>query len=112
MAWLVRDGEVLAPVTVACSTRDRARGLLGRDSFEGAMLIRPARSVHSLGMRFPLDVAFCDSDLVVLRAVHLPRHRLTRPVWKAVCVLEAAAGSFGSWGLGVGDRLELAESAP
>ncbi len=110
MAWLLRDGEVLASVTVASSTRDRLRGLLGRDSFEGALLIRPARSVHSLGMRFPIDVAFCDRDLVVLRTLHLGRHRLSRPVWRAACVLEAPAGSFGSWRLGMGDRLEVSGS--
>ena len=50
------------------------RGLLGRDGIDGAMLLRPARSVHSVGMRFPIDVAFCDQDLVVVRT-HLPAAR-------------------------------------
>jgi uncharacterized membrane protein (UPF0127 family) len=107
MPWLLRDGEVLASLELADTRPARRRGLLGRDGIEGAMLLRPARSVHSLGMRFPLDVAWCDDDLVVLRVARLPRHRLTRPVARAHSVLEAEAGSFVRWNLTVGDQLEL-----
>ena len=44
MAWLVRDAEVLATLEIAESSRARARGLLGRDDFDGALLLRPAKS--------------------------------------------------------------------
>lgn len=71
------------------------------------MLLRPARSVHSIGMRFPLDVAWCDRDLTVLRVASLPRNRVTRPVVRSVAILEAEAGSFARWSLAVGDQLEL-----
>src|SRR5207253_1449246 len=64
--WLIRDGEVLATLEVAASPAARLRGLLGRDGFGGAILIRHARSVHTIGMRFPIDVAFCDRDLRVV----------------------------------------------
>ena len=107
MAWLLRDGEVLASLEVADSRRARSRGLLGRSGVEGALLLRPCRSVHSLGMRFSIDVAFCDDDLQVLRVVTLPRHRLTRPVWRSRVVIEAEAGAFARWGLRPGDVLEV-----
>ena len=107
MAWLLRDGEVLASLEVADSRRARSRGLLGRSGVEGALLLRPCRSVHSLGMRFSIDVAFCDADLQVLRVVTLPRHRLTRPVWRSRVVIEAEAGAFARWGLRPGDVLEV-----
>jgi uncharacterized membrane protein (UPF0127 family) len=81
------------------------RGLLGRDGLEGALLLRPANSVHSIGMRFDLDVAFLDQDGVVLRTVRLRRHRATRIVPRARSVLEAEAGAFEAWGLRAGDRL-------
>ena len=106
MAWLLRDGEVLASLEVATDRRARRKGLLGRDDVEGALLLTPARSVHSLGMRFPIDVAWLDGDLVVLRTARLGRHRMTRPVLKAHSVLEAQAGAFGSWDLTVGQQLE------
>ena len=107
MAWLLRDGEVLASLEVASSVGARVKGLLGRDGLEGALLLRPAFSVHTLGMRFPLDVAFCDRDLVVLSMVRMGRWRLGRPRRRARAVLEAEAGAFERWGLAVGDQLEV-----
>jgi uncharacterized membrane protein (UPF0127 family) len=112
VAWLLRDGDVLASLEVAASRAARRRGLLGRDGIEGALLLRPARAVHSLGMRFPLDVAWCDQDLVVLRTARLPRHRVGLPVLRAHAVLEAEAGAFARWGLVAGDRLELRDRHP
>lgn len=112
MAWLLRDDEVLASLELADSRAARRRGLLGRDGLEGAIALRPCRSVHTLGMRFPLDVAWCDRELHVLRIARLPGGRLSRPVWRAAVVLEAEAGSFARWGLGVGDQLEIRAEEP
>jgi uncharacterized membrane protein (UPF0127 family) len=109
VAWLVRDGEVLASLEIATSHRARARGLLGRDGFEGALLLRRARSVHTIGMRFPIDVAFCDADMVVLRTVTMPRYRLGRPTMKSRAVIEAEAGAFRRWRLVPGDQLDIKE---
>ncbi len=109
MPWLLRDEEVLAALEVAESRHDRMRGLLGRDGIEGALLLRPGRSVHSMGMRFPIDVAFCDDDLVVLRTVLLRPNRVTRPSLRGRCVIEAEAGAFERWRLRPGDRLEVRE---
>jgi uncharacterized protein len=107
VAWLLRDGEVLASLEVAESRRDRRRGLLGRDGIEGAILLRPARSVHTMGMRFPIDVAFCDADLRVVRVVRMRRHRMSRLVWRSRAVIEAEAGAFDRWKLLPGDELEV-----
>jgi uncharacterized membrane protein (UPF0127 family) len=107
VAWLLRDGEVLASLDVADGWRARTRGLLGRDGCDGAILLRPARSVHTVGMRFPIDVAFCDGDLRVIRIVTMPRHRISRLVWRARAVVEAEAGAFARWQLQPGDQLEV-----
>ncbi len=107
MPWLVRDGEVLASVEVADSFATRLRGLLGRDGVDGALLIRPARSVHTLGMRFPIDVAFCDRDLHVLATKRMARYRIGAPRVRARAVLEAEAGAFDRWRLRPGDQLEI-----
>lgn len=106
-SWLVRDGKVLASLEVADTMSARMAGLLGRDGIDGALLIRPARSVHSFGMRFPIDVAFCDRELQVLAMVCLVRNRMSLPRLRARCVIEAEAGAFERWGLHVGDRLEI-----
>ena len=97
---------MLASLEVADSRRTRRRGLLGRDGIEGALLLVPARSVHSFGMRFPIDVAWCSRDLRVLRTATLPPNRMTRAVLGAHAVIEAEAGTFARWDLAVGDQLE------
>jgi uncharacterized membrane protein (UPF0127 family) len=107
--WLVRDGEVLAAAEVAETRRRRARGLLGRDGFSGALVIRPCRQVHTVGMRFPIDVAFCAADGVLLRTVTLRRGRISRLVWRSAFVIEAEAGAFERWGLRPGHRVEVKE---
>jgi uncharacterized membrane protein (UPF0127 family) len=104
---LVRDGKVLATLEVAETVRDRTRGLLGRDGIEGAVLLRPARSVHTFRMRFPIDVAFVDRDLRVIRMLTIAPNRITAPVWRARAVLEAEAGAFATWGLQLADQLEV-----
>lgn len=100
---------MLASLEVADGRRARSRGLLGRDGCAGALLLRPARSVHTLGMRFPIDVAYCDGDLVVVRTATVNPNRVGLPVWSARAVIEAEAGSFGRWGLRPGDALEVRE---
>jgi uncharacterized membrane protein (UPF0127 family) len=109
MAWLVRDGHVLASVDVADTRRARRHGLLGRDGYDGALLIRPARSVHTIGMRFPIDVAHLDRELRVVRVRTMRPWRVGAPVAHAHSVLEAEAGAFRLWELKAGDALELRE---
>ncbi|MGW3517856.1 DUF192 domain-containing protein [Streptomyces hydrogenans] len=87
------------PVEVAASYRARRRGLLGRDGVAGAMLLTPANSVHTFGMRFPIDVAYLDRRLRVLAVVTMRPGRLGLPRPRARHVLEAEAGAMAGWGL-------------
>ena len=107
MSWLVRDGRVLATLEVQTSLRGRARGLLGRDGIDGAILLQPARAVHTFRMRFPIDVAFCDRDLRVVRVVTMVPNRATRPVLRSHAVIECEAGMLRRWGIVPGDVLEV-----
>jgi uncharacterized protein len=105
--WLVRDGDVLASVEMADRAGRRLRGLLGRDGIEGAFVLRPCRQVHTLGMRFVIDVAFCDATGIVLRTRTVRPWRVSAPVWRAAFAVEAEAGAFDRWRLRTGDRLEV-----
>jgi uncharacterized protein len=109
MAWLVRGEDVFAAAEIAVTRRQRRAGLLGRDDFEGVLVLRPCRQVHTLRMRFPIDVAFCDRDGFVLHATTLVPWRLSRPVPRAYFAIEARAGSFDRWKLVVGDIVEVRE---
>lgn len=110
MPWLLRDDAVLAALEVATSGRARRRGLLGRDGIEGALLLAPARSIHTAGMRFAIDVAYCrrrGDRLVVLDVATMVPWRVGLPRLRSDCVIEAEAGAFARWGLAAGDALEV-----
>lgn len=105
--WVLRDGQVLAAGERANSYGERLRGLIAKRSYDGAMLLPRTRSIHSFGVRFPMDVAFLDREMTVLATLRLRTWSMTLPRMKATQVLEAQAGSFERWGLRTGDRLEF-----
>jgi uncharacterized protein len=107
MAWLIREGEVLASLEGASSISARVKGLAGRDRIDGALLLRPPLVLHTLGRPFAVDVAFCDADLKVLTTVWLDRWRIALPRLNARRLVVAEAGAFERWHLAVGDRLEV-----
>jgi uncharacterized protein len=106
-ARLIIDGRDTGEVEVAASGPARRRGLLGRDAFDGAILLAPAASVHTIGMRFAIDVAFLDRRLRVLEIVTMAPGRLGRPRWRARAVLETAACQCTRWGVAPGSTVVL-----
>ena len=105
------DGRIVCEqVEVADRTFRRVRGLLGRRSLPrgSGITLRPAWSIHTAFMRFPIDVVFLDQELVVLRI-----DSELRPFHTASCrgareVVELAAGECAQRGLAVGDRVAWA----
>ena len=108
------DGRVVAEtVTVADSTMRRLRGLLGKGDLPSGqgILLRPAWSIHTAFMRFPIDVVFLDADQVVVKIVpSLPPFK-TASCRGAREVVELRAGECESRGLSLGDRVAWAARA-
>lgn len=111
---LLADGRALACKVAAARTfLERGRGLLGRPRLlEGqALWIAPCPSIHTVGMRYAIDVVFLDADNRVLRlACRVPpiRFRLCRG---AVSVVELLADQAAALGLRKGQQL-AASRAP
>ncbi|MEU7304407.1 DUF192 domain-containing protein [Streptomyces sp. NPDC007206] len=102
------DGAAVSvPLEIATSYRARTKGLLGRDSVEGAMLLSPAGAVHTFRMRIPIDVAYLDRTLTVIAVRTMKPGRLGLPRLRSRHVLEAGAGVMAGWGLGVGVRVNV-----
>ena len=60
-----RTGSTVASLVEVAETRaHRRRGLLGRDALDvsAALLLTPCSAVHTVFMRFPIDVVFIDRD--------------------------------------------------
>ncbi|WP_051777182.1 DUF192 domain-containing protein [Streptomyces violaceorubidus] len=103
--------EVRVPLEMASSYRARTKGLLGRDSVDGAMLLTPASGVHTFRMRMAIDVAYLDRRLNVIAVRTMRPGRLGLPRLRARHVLEAEAGAMGEWGVRVGARVEVVDGA-
>lgn len=107
MSWLVTHDRVLATLEVADTWRHRLRGVMGRDELDGALLLSPARGVHTFGVKFAIDVAYCDAEMVVLGVTSMEPNRLGMPRPRARSVIEAPKGSFERWGITTGVQLEV-----
>jgi len=105
-----RAGVIVARVDLADDWRSRLRGLLLRrplatDGSE-ALLLWPCAGIHTIGMRYSLDVAFLDASGAVLCIFEGVRP--WRACWKrgAHGALELRAGAARRLGLAVGDNVE------
>lgn len=105
MAWLTRDGEVLATLEVSASGRWKAA--VARCSSDCALLLRPPLVLHTVAQASGVDVAFCDGDLQVLSLLWLRPWRVARPRPGARHVVVAGSGAIERWRLAEGDRLEI-----
>ena len=84
-------------IAIASTMRSRLVGLLGCDSASGVLMLVPCKSIHTYGMRFPIDVAFVAADGTVLAAYRdvLPyRHLRCRG---AAATLERQAAPDTPW---------------
>jgi uncharacterized membrane protein (UPF0127 family) len=109
-ALATEDGQVVCEACVLADTAwTRLRGLLGRRTLprgEG-LLLRPAPSIHTCFMRFPVDVVFVDAQLRVLRVVERLAPWRVAGCRGAHGAIELAAGEASARGLSVGIRLAL-----
>ena len=90
----------------------RFRGLMGRKELPAGegILLRPCASVHTMFMRFPIDVVFCDRELEVLSvASEVPKWRM-RSQRGAKVAIELQAGEAVRRAVEAGTRLRTAPS--
>ncbi len=98
---------------VADRMLSRMKGLLGRRELgpgEG-MMIRPAPSIHTFFMRFPIDAVFLARNGDVLKVASDVKPWRIRSARKAHAVLELPAGEAKRRNVSAGDQLLFSEAA-
>jgi hypothetical protein len=94
---------------IADTSRARKTGLLKHDRLEpgDGLWIKPCEGVHTVGMKFPIDVLFLDKrrKVVKIRAA-MPRWRMAACLW-AHSVLELPSGTAAATKTTAGDQLEF-----
>ncbi len=107
-----RDTVLGDKIEVAETSLSRIIGLLGKSGLGvgAGLLIYPSQSIHTVAMRFPIDVIFVDRNwrVVHLRPQMVP-YRLTGLHWRARCVIELPPGVIAKTSTRVGDQLSVAE---
>jgi hypothetical protein len=109
---ITRESWLATAVVLANTFFTRLLGLLGKTSLANSegLWIKPCDSIHTLGMRVPLDVIFLDRHGRVVKAIeHLQPSRLVFPVDAATSVLELAVGTIARTGTTVGDMISITE---
>jgi uncharacterized membrane protein (UPF0127 family) len=111
--WLIErvpDGRVIADEAEWARTPlARARGLLGRSPLRRgqALILEPGRQVHSFGLKYPIDVVFCDGDWAIVLVYSLAPYRLSPWIRAARRVIELPEG--GTVDLAEGDHLRVTD---
>lgn len=99
-------------IWVAETSLSRLVGLLGKRGLEPGtgLLIFPSQAIHTVAMRFTIDVVFLDRNwrVVYLRPALVP-FRMTAIHWKARCVLELPTGVIAGTSTSIGDQLSIEE---
>jgi uncharacterized membrane protein (UPF0127 family) len=111
-------GTTLATCAQIADTPKASRdGLLNRESIapgEG-LWIKPASSIHTFGMKFPIDVVFLNKDRFIVGIVPDmgPESSTGRfPYCKFDSVLELPAGTVAATGTREGDGLDFVAHYP
>ena len=96
-------------MNLALTRAERNKGLLGRDSLNlwAALVISPCWSIHTMFMRFPIDVIFVDRDGRAVRIVRDLQPWRMAVARRAHAVIELPAGSLRTRDVRVGDELYL-----
>src|SRR5258706_9178470 len=99
-------------LAVAETHWSRLRGLLGvsADDFGNGrgLWIRPCRGVHTLAMRFPIDVVYLDRAGTVVHVEHnLQPWRFSPVRMQAASILELPSHTVARTGTALGDRTEI-----
>jgi len=88
----------------------RFRGLLGRSEYEHgeALLIKPCSSVHTVGMKFAIDVLFVSAQNEIVHIIEaMPAYRFSPWIKNASYVVELPAGRVASCEVKIGHTLSI-----
>ncbi len=107
------NNNVLADkLLVADNFFARLKGLIGKKSLEPGegLLLVPCNSVHTMFMKFDIDVIFLDAGYKILKMIPgLVPWRISIPVPGAKYVLELPPGTIKATGTKTGDCLVVQE---
>lgn len=107
-----KETVLASEVELADTSWARMKGLLGRKAADfpsgKGLWIMPSQGVHTIGMKFPIDVVYLDKGHRVIHVSHsLSPFRIAAIRFKARSVIELPAGTLAQTRTSIGDVLEI-----
>ncbi|MDD3853299.1 MAG: DUF192 domain-containing protein [Syntrophomonadaceae bacterium] len=98
----LQEKTVIEQCILADSFTSRLKGLLGKKSITDreALILVPCDMVHTIGMRFPIDIVFVNREGLVLKIIeNLQPNRIAARVSGAWAVIEMQNGMADASGI-------------
>jgi uncharacterized membrane protein (UPF0127 family) len=108
-----RKAYLATHLSVAGTHWSRLRGLMWTDAANflagDGLWIVPSRGVHTLAMKFPIDVLYLDKNKIVVHVEqNLRPWRVARVSTRTTSILELPGHTLESSGTAIGDEIEIA----
>jgi len=97
------DGAIIASlddVNKTETTIERTKGLLGKKALTaGGLWIKPCNSVHTFGMKFPIDLIYLNKNNVIIKTVSALKVWRASGCFRAASILELPTGTIQQFNL-------------
>ena len=102
-------GSIIDSVALADKTLNRLKGLLGKKglTMQQGLLISPCNSVHTVGMKFDIDVIFLNKQNQVIKIKQSVKPTRMVSCFRSKKVLELASGSAQYNNISIGDKTTI-----
>ncbi|MDI6759106.1 MAG: DUF192 domain-containing protein, partial [Candidatus Omnitrophota bacterium] len=107
---LTKNTTLAEKAVFANNLFSRIKGLLARKEFNSpeALILKPANSVHTFFMRFPIDILFVDRKNKVIKAIsNLKPFSITAIYFMSFLVIELPVGIILFTQTSKGDTLQI-----
>ena len=109
----LKSQEIIATLKFANSYFSRLKGLMFKKKLDYVLVLKPksnlriSSSVHSLFMRFAIDLVFLDNKKKVVEVAKLSPWKFYIPKRSADYILEMKQGSIEKYQIAIGDKLNF-----
>lgn len=109
-----KSKQTIATLKFANSYFSRLKGLMFKKKLDYVLLLKPLKSkhkflssVHTLFMRFTIDLVFLDKNKKVLETAQLSPWKFYIPHKPANYILEMEKGAIKKYQIAIGDKLDF-----
>ncbi|MCL2114714.1 MAG: DUF192 domain-containing protein [Methanobrevibacter sp.] len=109
-----KNKQTIATLKFANSYFSRLKGLMFKKRLDYVLVLKPAKSnhrftssIHTLFMRFTIDVVFLDKEREVFEITQIAPWKFYIPKRPAAYILEMKKGSIEKYQIAIGDKLDF-----